>query len=210
MLVVGLTGGIASGKSVVSKILKNLGAWVIDADEVSREIMVPHTKSWEQMIASFGKEIVREDLTINREKLADRVFNNPEELAKLNSLVHPVIMSRIEERLDIIKGIDPEAIVVIDAALLVETDMYKKYDKLIVVYAKEQTQLKRLTARDGITRDEAQKRINAQLPLEEKVKLADFVIENEGSLRNTRAEVAKVFNTLFSLKPAKNSAIKDL
>jgi len=208
MLVVGLTGGIASGKSVVSKILGDLGALVIDADGVSREIMVPHTECWEQVVSSFGKEILREDLTIDREKLADLVFKNPKQRAKLNSVVHPAIMKRIEERLDTIKEKDPETIVVIDAALLIETGMYKRYDKLVVVYAGKEMQLKRLMARDGMSRDEAQRRIDSQLPLREKIKLADFVIRNEGSLKKTKEEVEKVFKILSSLKCTHDTAIK--
>ena len=210
MLVVGLTGGIASGKSVVSKILGDLGALVIDADGVSREIMVPHTECWEHLVSSFGKEIVREDLTIDREKLADLVFNNPTKRAKLNSVVHPVIMKRIEERLETIKEEEPETIVVIDAALLIETGMYKRYDKLVVVYAGEETQLKRLMARDGMSRDEAQRRIDSQLPLREKIKLADFVIENKGSLKKTKGEVEKVFKILSSSQSTHDTAVKEV
>ncbi|KPJ57499.1 MAG: hypothetical protein AMJ42_04700 [Deltaproteobacteria bacterium DG_8] len=203
MFVVGLTGGIASGKSVVSKILRELGALLIDADELSREVMLPHKKCWEKVVASFGKEILREDLTIDRKKLAEHVFNNPEQLAKLNSLVHPEIIRLVEGKLEEIKKEDTQAIVIIDAALLVETGMYKNYDRLVVVHAREETQLKRLMARDGISRNEAQKRINSQLPLKEKIKLADFVIENDGSLKETREEVEKVFKTLSSLKSTK-------
>jgi len=196
MLVVGLTGGIASGKSVVSKMLKELGAWVIDADDVSREVMLPHTKCWEQVVASFGKEILKEDLTIDRKMLSDRVFNNCEQLSKLNSISHPEIAKRVEEHLEAIKGKDPQAIVIVDAALLVEAGMYKSYDKLIVVSASNETQLKRIMVRDGLSQEEAQKRINSQLSLKEKVRLADFVIENEGSLENIEDEVKKVFQAL--------------
>lgn len=210
MLVVGLTGGIASGKSVVSEILQDLGAWVVDADEISREVMVPHTKCWKQVTAYFGKEIVREDLSIDRKMLADRVFSDPEELAKLNSMVHSVIMKQIEERLYKIKEKNPEAIVVIDAALLVETGLYRRCDKLIVVYAREETQLKRLMTRDGMSKNEAQKRISSQLPLKEKVKLADFLIENEGSLKHAREEVVRVFNTLSSLKSTEGSSLEEV
>lgn len=208
MLIVGLTGGIASGKSVASKILRELGTLVIDADEVSREVMVPHTKCWKKVIRYFGKEILREDLTIDRKELADLVFNNPEQLVKLNSVVHPEIMRLIEEKLEEIKEKDPQAMVVIDAALLVETGMYKSCDKLVVVFAREETQIKRLMARDGVSKDEAQRRVNSQLPLKEKVKLADFVIENEGALRETREEVEKVFKALSSLKSIQGSAMK--
>ena len=200
MLVVGLTGGIASGKSVISKMLEEHGALLIDADEVSRELVAPHTKCWEKLISSFGKEILQEDLTLDRKKIADRVFNNPEELSKLNSLLHPEIIEQIEVQLKSIQEKDPEAIVIIDAALLVETGMYKKYDKLIVVRANEETQVKRIMARDSMSQIEAKRRIHSQLPLKDKIKKADFVIKNDGGLRETREQVEKVFNTLSSLK----------
>ena len=200
MLVVGLTGGIASGKTVVSKMLRELGALIIDADETSREVVAPHKKCWGELIAYFGKDILGKDLTVDRKKLADRVFNNPEQLSKLNSLIHPEIMKSIDEKLEEIRNENPEAIVVIDAALLVETGMHKKYDKLIVVYTTVETQLKRLMTRNGISQDEAQKRINLQLPISEKAKLADFLIENEDSLKKTEEQVKKVFTTLSSLK----------
>jgi len=205
MLVVGLTGGIASGKSVVSKMLRELGAFLIDADELSREVMLPHKRCWEKVIVSFGREILQKDLTINRKKLADFVFNDPKRLSKLNSLVHPEIMRLIEEKLEEIKREDAQAIVIVDAALLAETGMYKKFDKLVVVHARQNTQLKRLMARNGISQYEAQKRIDSQMPFDEKVKLADFVIENDGSLKETRKQVEKVFKILSSLKSAQIS-----
>ncbi len=205
MFVVGLTGGIASGKSVVSEILRKLGAQVIDADEISREVMVPHTKCWKEVVTSYGSEILREDLTIDREKLANSVFNNTEQLDKLNRIVHPEIMKRIDERLREIRLKYPQAIVIVDAALLVETGAYKSYDKLIVVYVNEEMQLKRLINRDGMSREEAKNRIILQLPLSEKVKLADYIIENEGSLVRTRENAEKVFKELSSLTSTRSS-----
>jgi len=196
MLVVGLTGGIASGKTVVAKILRNLGAVVIDADEVGREAVLPHTECWKKLVAFFGRDIVKKDLTINRKKLADIIFNNPEQRVKLNSLTHPVIIKLIDEKLKIIKKSNPKGIVVISTALLVETELHEKYDRVIVVTARKETQLKRLMQRDGITRKEALARINAQLPLREKLKIADFKVTNEGDLGKTRKEVVRVFEAL--------------
>ena len=204
MLVVGLTGGIASGKTVVSRMLKDLGALIIDADEVSREVVAPQTRCWEKLVSSFGKEILQEDLTLDRKKLADRVFNNPKELLTLNSLIHPEIKERIDDRLIAIKNKNPEAIVIIDAALIIETGMYEKYDKLIVVCADEKTQIERILHRDKLSQDEAEKRIHSQLPLRDKLKIADFVIENEGTLSKTKEQVEKVFNTISATKSAKS------
>jgi len=196
MFVVGLTGGIASGKSVVSNMLRDLGASIIDADEISREVMIPHTKCWEEVIASYGSELLLEDLTIDRKKLAISVFKNSKKIKKLNRIVHPYIMQRIEEMIDEIKDKDPQTLVIVDAALLVETGVYKHYDKLIVVYVSKETQLKRLIIRDAMSQEEAESRIELQSPLTEKLKVADYIIENEGSLSKTRKEVQKVYKAL--------------
>ena len=196
MFVVGLTGGIASGKSVVSNMLRDLGAGIIDADEISREVMIPHTKCWEEVIASYGSELLLEDLTIDRKKLAISVFKDSKKIKKLNRIVHPYIMQRIEEMIDEIRSKDPQALVIVDAALLVETGVYKHYDKLIVVYVSKETQLKRLIIRDAMSQEEAESRIDLQSPLTEKLKVADYIIENEGSLSKTREEVEKVYKAL--------------
>ena len=196
MFVVGLTGGIASGKSVVSNMLRDLGASIIDADEISREVMIPHTKCWEEVIASYGSELLLEDLTIDRKKLAISVFKDSKKIKKLNRIVHPYIMQRIEEMIDEMRGKDPQALVIVDAALLVETGVYKHYDKLIVVYVNKETQLKRLIIRDAMSEEEAESRIDLQSPLTEKLKVADYIIENEGSLSKTREEVEKVYKAL--------------
>ena len=196
MFVVGLTGGIASGKSVVSNMLRDLGASIIDADEISREIMIPHTKSWEEVITLYGNDLLLEDLTIDRKKLAISVFKDSEQIKKLNRIVHPYIMQRIEEMIEEIRDKNPQALVIVDAALLVETGVYKHYDKLIVVYVSKKTQLKRLMIRDAMSREEAKSRIDLQSPLTEKLKVADYIIENEGSLSKTREEVEKVYKAL--------------
>ena len=196
MFVVGLTGGIASGKSVVSNMLSNLGASIIDADEISREVMIPHTKCWKEVIASYGSELLLEDLTIDRKKLAISVFNDSEQIKKLNRIVHPYIMQRIEEMIEEIKNNNPQALVIVDAALLVETGVYKHYDKLIVVYVSKETQIERLMIRDAMNREEAESRIDLQSPLTQKLKVADYIIENEGPLSKTREEVEKVYKAL--------------
>jgi len=196
MFVVGLTGGIASGKSVVSNMLRDLGASIIDADEISREVMIPHTKCWEEVITLYGSDLLLEDLTIDRKKLAISVFKDSEQIKKLNRIVHPYIMQRIEEMIEEIRDKNPQALVIVDAALLVETGVYKHYDKLIVVYVSKRTQLKRLMIRDAMSREEAESRIDLQSPLTEKLKVADYIIENEGSLSKTREEVEKVYKAL--------------
>jgi dephospho-CoA kinase len=200
MLVVGLTGGIASGKSVVAQMLKELGAQVIDADSVSREVMAPHTECWEEVSKQFGKRILDTNLIINRRKLASEIFADSEKRALLNAIVHPFIKRRIDEMLSRIHSADPSALVIIDAALLVETGQYRCYDKLVVVATGEKTQLNRLVNRDNLSRKEALRRVSAQLPLDEKKKVADYVINNEGSLEDTRKQTEKLFHALYKDK----------
>lgn len=203
MFVVGLTGGIASGKSEVAKIFQKLGARVIDADRISRAVMRPQTECWQQITAVFGKEILKDDLTIDREKLAGIVFSDQQKRLQLNSLVHPAIIDQIEGLLARIGKAEPEALVIIDAALLVETGIYRRCDKLVVLCAAEETQITRLVARDGMPREDAQKRIDAQLPLGEKVKVADYLIKNDGTLETLQADALRVFQSLLSCQSPK-------
>jgi len=203
MLVVGLTGGIASGKSEAAKIFQKLGARVIDADTVSRAVMRPQTECWQHVTAVFGRAILKDDLTIDREKLASIVFSDQQKRLQLNSLVHPAIIHQIEALVARIKKAEPEALVIIDAALLVETRIYRRCDKLIVLSSEEDAQIKRLVERDGMSRKEAQKRINAQLPLSEKVKVADYLINNDGSLETLERETRGVFQSLLSCQSPK-------
>jgi len=203
MFVVGLTGGIASGKSEVAKVFQKLGARVIDADRISRAVMRPQTECWQQVTAVFGKEILKDDLTIDREKLAGIVFSDQQKRLHLNSLVHPAIIVQIEELLARIGKAEPEALVIIDAALLVETGIYRRCDKLIVLCAAEETQITRLVARDGMPREDAQKRIDAQLPLGEKVKVADYLITNDGTLETLQTEARRVFQSLLTCQSPK-------
>lgn len=196
MVVVGLTGGIASGKSVVSNMLRDLGATIIDADEISRDVMIPHSKCWEEVVAAYGSECLLDDLTIDRKALARLVFRDSEQIQQFNRIVHPYIQQRIEDIIDDIKHTDPHALVIIDAALLVETGLYKRYDKLIVVSVSKETQLKRLMIRDAMSREEAESRMDRQLPLSEKLNVADYIIENEGSFTQTREAVEKVYQAL--------------
>lgn len=203
MLIVGLTGGIASGKSEAARLFRELGARVIDADALSREVMEPHSECWQGVTAAFGDAIIKEDSRIDREKLAAIVFTDPEKRLQLNALVHPVILQKIDEMVAAIAEEEQEALVVIDAPLLVETGIHRTCDRVIVVYTGEETQYHRLRKRDGMSREEAQRRIAAQLPLDEKVKIADHVIDNEGSLESLRRRTEEVFEALLrELKPA--------
>ena len=199
MLIVGLTGGVASGKSTVSNILREEGAYLIDADQIARDLVQPHTPTWHELIKTFGEEILQPDGSIHRKKLAAIVFSNPEKRSLLNRILHPRIKEETQRRLKEIGQKDPEAVVVIDAALLVETGDYREMDRLIVVHSTEAQQIERLRERDGASEEEALRIVSAQMPLGEKLKVADFVIRNEGSLEETRQRAQEVFQELKRL-----------
>ncbi len=196
MLIVGLTGGVASGKTVVSEVFRDEGAYIIDADQIARELVQPHRPAWSEIVRSFGKDILREDGSIDRKKLADRVFADPDQRKLLNQILHPLITGEIDRRAREIGQKDPEAIVVIDAPLLIEVGYHRRVDKLMVVASTQTEQIERLKVRDGISSEEAWRILSSQMPVEEKVKLADFVVQNEGSLAEVRERAKEVFREL--------------
>ena len=185
--VIGLTGGIASGKSYVSSILRQLGAFVIDADLVSREIIEPGSEAWEEIVKYFGHGILKEDGAIDRKALGDIVFSDEEKLALLNNITHPKIIRKIEEMIHAEEA-NNSKVIVIDAALLIELGMQDMVDEVWMVYVDEKTQIERLLRREDITKEQALDRIHSQISNEEKIKYADKVIDNNGTLkkRNNR------------------------
>jgi dephospho-CoA kinase len=190
---------VASGKTAASQALKEEGAYVIDADQVSRELVQPHTSTWNELIRVFGEDIVQKDGSIDRKKLAARVFSDGAQRKLLNQILHPRIREEMERRTKEIGQRDPEAIVVIDAALLVELGDYREMDKVIVVTSTEKQQVERLKDRDGMDPEDARKILSSQMPLEEKLKAADFVIRNEGSLEEMRRKAKEIFQELKSI-----------
>jgi len=196
MLIVGLTGGVASGKTAVSRVLKEEGAYIIDADQIARELVKPRKPAWKEIIRAFGQEILQEDGSIHRKKLAGKVFADAKQRKLLNQMLHPRIRKEMDRRVKEIGQRDPEAIVVIDAPLLVELGNHRRMDKLIVVTSTRTQQLERLKDRDGANRGEALKIVSCQMPLEEKLKFADFVIRNEGSLEEMKRKAREVFKEL--------------
>jgi dephospho-CoA kinase len=195
MVIVGLTGSVGTGKSTVDNFFKELGAYIIDWDELAREAVRPHLKAWKEIVEYFGKDILNEDLTLNRQKLADIVFPNKEKVAKLNQIVHPEVFKEDARITNQIKSLDPDALIIKDIPLLTEIARPIFVDKIIVVAASEQTQLRRLEEK-GMSREDAQNRIKSQLPLEEKIKYADFVINNDGSLEETKRQVKEIYSLL--------------
>ncbi len=195
MLVVGLTGGLATGKTTVVKIFKTLGAKIIDADKLAREVVKPNSLVWQRLIDYFGKEILNDDLTINRKVLAELIFDNEAQRKKLNEIMHPEIIRKIEQKINTERSLG-SAIIIIDAPLLIEANMVSMVDKLIVVTASEGTQIKRAMKRDNISENMAKKRICAQMPLKEKVKLADFVINTDCSKKELKEKVKDFYHEI--------------
>jgi dephospho-CoA kinase len=198
MLLAGLTGGIASGKTVVAREFSRLGAYVIDADELARQVTQPGEPAWRRLVACFGNQILKSDQHINRMRLGELVFADKSLLAKLNEIVHPPVIQEEKRRIARIAERDHEAIIVADVPLLIETGHHRQMDRVVVVTADRERQIQRLLAR-GLSKAQAEARIAAQLPLAEKLKYADFVIDNNGSLEQTYQQVRDVFAELKRL-----------
>jgi len=196
MLIVGLTGGVASGKTTVSRALKEEGAYVIDADQIARELVRPNTPAWKELVEAFGTDILREDGFIHRKKLANRVFANLSQRKVLNRILHPRIAKEMERRVREIERKDPDAIVVIDAPLLVELGEHRRMDKVIVVTSTQSQQIERIRKRDGTGSEEALRIFSSQMPVKDKVKVADFVIRNDGLLAETKEKAREIFQEL--------------
>jgi len=208
MIIVGLTGSVGTGKSTVTSLFQDLGAYVIDWDALARKVTRPHSQAWEEIVQYFGKVIMNEDLTINRQKLADIVFSDERKLAKLNQIVHPRVFEEDERITDEIKSHDPDALIVKDIPLLFEVARHISVDKTVVVSASERTQLRRLEEK-GITREDARNRMRSQLPLEEKIKSADFVISNDGPTEETKRQVEEVYSLLRKKEKHRNQRVKE-
>jgi dephospho-CoA kinase len=195
MIIVGLTGGVGTGKSTVTNFFRELGAYIIDWDELARKVTRPHLKAWKEIVEYFGRNILNEDLSINRQRLAEIVFSNKEKVTKLNHIVHPEVFKEDERITNRIKRLDPDALIIKDIPLLFEVTRPISVDRVVVVSASEQTQLRRLEKK-GMSRKDAQNRIKSQLPLEEKIKSADFVINNDGPPEETKRQVEEIYSLL--------------
>ena len=199
MLHVGLTGGLASGKSFVGRALEDLGCYLIQADELGRQVIEQGGETYEAVVVTFGKEILDPGGAINRRRLAAIVFPDPQQLAKLNALVHPHVKVREKALAAEFGRLHPDGIAVTEAAILVETGSYKDYDRLIVAVCRPEQQIERSMERDGVSREEVLNRLRRQMPLEEKVKYADFVIDTSGTKENTLQQVRTVYESLRRL-----------
>jgi dephospho-CoA kinase len=196
MLRVGLTGSIGVGKSFVSSVLTELGCRVLDADETAREVVEPGSPALRDILNVFGPDILRKDGTLDRSKLGALVFANADKRSTLNSILHPYIIAQQDNRLREWETTNPKGIAVVDAALMIESGGYKRFDKLIVVHCREDVQLQRVMARNKLSREEAERRIAAQMPQEEKKKFADYLIDTSDSFDAARKRTTEVYEEL--------------
>ncbi len=199
MLRIGLTGGLASGKSFVGKALADLGSHLLKADELGHQVLEPSGPAYPQVVEAFGKNILDEDGRIARRKLASLVFSDSERLALLNSIVHPAVIQMEEEWMRHILTQDPHGIAVVEAAILIETGSYKRFHKLVLAVCTTEQQIERAMRRDGLTREEVLDRLQRQMPLEEKRKLADYVIDTSGEKEMTLEQVRRLYGELRRL-----------
>jgi dephospho-CoA kinase len=198
MLNAGLTGGIGCGKSTVAKMLADKGARVIDFDVLTHRVQEPGQAAWKAIIDRFGEGVLNTDRSIDRTRLGSVVLADPEKLRQLNDIVHPVVLEEWRRQLAEIEKGYPEAIVLSDIPLLVEAGIEDLFDLVVVVYAAPEDQIRRIMERNGYSRDEAQKRLSVQMPIDEKLKHADIVVRNQASLDRTRDDVDRVWKELVA------------
>ncbi len=196
MLKIGLTGSIAVGKSYVCETLRELGCFVLDADQTAREVVEPHTVGWRKIVDNFGTGILRSDETIDRAKLGALVFPDEIKREQLNSIVHPLVFDAQDKWLDEREAEAPEGIAVIDAALMIESGSYQRFDKIVVVWCEPAIQVERLMARNDLVRREAETRIRAQMPQDEKKAYADYLIDTSAGFEETKRQTIGVFKQL--------------
>ena len=197
MLRVGLTGSIGVGKSFVAGVFAELGCHVLDADLTAREVVEPNSVALEKVVAEFGAEVLQPDGALDRTKLGNLVFGDQQRRATLNSILHPYIIARQDELLRELEALDPDGIAVIDAALMIESGGYKRFDKLIVVHCRPDIQVQRVMLRNNLSREEAEQRIAAQMSQDEKKKFADYLIDTSEGFDDTRRQTETVYAALL-------------
>ena len=203
MLKVGLTGSIAVGKSTVLAALGDLGCLTFDADKIAHSVMEPGREAYGEIVSEFGASILAEDGSIDRAKLGPIVFQDTERRKRLNEIVHPRVIEEQDRLLRKAEAANPDPIAVVDAALMIESGGYKRFDKLIVAFCDRQMQIERLMRRNRVTREEAELRIAAQMSSEEKRRYADYEIDTSGPVEQTRLRVVEVYNELLRVQKSK-------
>lgn len=204
MIRVGLTGGIATGKSTVSHLFVECGAFLIDADELAREAVAPGEMSLCAIVAAFGPGMLNADGTLNRQRLGELIFSNREQRHRLEAIIHPYVFAEEERRSQLIAAQDPHAVVLFDAALLIETRSHETMDRVIIVAAGAATQRQRLMSRNHLTKDQALQRIGAQMPLAEKIKMADYVVDGTLPINQLKDRVEQIYRELKGLADVRN------
>jgi len=197
MLIAALTGGIASGKSIIADILEELGCYIHHADSVAHQLMEPEKPAWKAIVDHFGPNILNPDRTINRQRLGATVFANSKERAFLNNLIHPLVMQKKKDIITQLRQNKTHKIFVSEAALTIEAGYADFFDKIIVAYCPRDTQIDRLMKRDKIDKDEALKKIESQLSPETKLEYADYVIDTSGTIKETIEQSERVFRNLL-------------
>ncbi|MGH9517058.1 MAG: dephospho-CoA kinase [Terriglobales bacterium] len=210
MLKIGLTGGIATGKSSVGRMFADLGVHTIDADEIAHDLMRPGEKVYDEVVRRFGPEILNSDKTVDRARLAELAFDQKRpRIYELNSLIHPGVIERYQQWMEDIRRREPDAIAMLEAALLLEAGLRRSFDKVIVVSCKPQQRIerweKRLKVDAETARREVTRRMMAQAPDEAKIQAADFVVDNSGSVEDTRKQVKKIHEALVSQTQVKSA-----
>jgi dephospho-CoA kinase len=196
LYIIGLTGGIASGKTTAANVLKKLGAVVLDADKVSRELVKKDEPAYEEIIDVFGKDILDKDGNIKRDELAEIVFNNNKLLTDLENIIHPRVIKAFHNKINEIKKKYPHKVIVMDVPLLIESNMHKMADEIWIVAVNKEEQIKRLINRDNISYEEALRKIENQMSLEDKLKYADKVINTEKSIKETEKEIVNLWHNI--------------
>ena len=198
ILRVGLTGGISSGKTTVAGFMAEMGAFVLDADVISHELMAQGGTAYDEVVERFGEEILDDDGNIDRRELGRRVFHEADAREALDGIVHPRVLAEVERRIDRYLVAGHSNVAVVDAALLVESGSHRKFHRLVVVRCSRDAQLQRLMARSGLPAEEALARIESQYALEAKLAVADYIIDTDATLRETRRDTETVFQRLLA------------
>ncbi len=198
-VLVGVTGGMGSGKSTVSGMMSELGGHIIDADQICRRLVEPGKPAWKEIVECLGSEIVLPDETLDRKKIAQIIFNDAEKKKSLEEILHPKVFEEEQVEFEAISFKNPSSIVVLDAALLIESGNYRKVDKVVVVACSEEQAIKRIVARGRFTEDDARQRIRTQMPLDAKKAVADYILENNSSLESLNRSVEELYENLKAL-----------
>jgi dephospho-CoA kinase len=199
MVSAGLTGGIGSGKSTVAKMFAARGAATLDSDEIGRGLMQPGNVVYDRIVSGFGPDVLLPDGQLNRPKIAEIVFNDPDRLKHLNAIVHAPVLREIDRQVFAQRQKNPNAIVVVESAVLFEAGQNRRFDKMIVAWCRPEQQIERYHSKHGVPTEDIERRMAAQMPGDEKKRLADFVIDTSGTVEETERQVEEVFAKLYAL-----------